>query len=259
MLAPGNRGLHYGDGLFETLLCLRGRLLRWPLHLSRLHAGCDRLGILPPSEEQLLMQIQSLACRDGVVKLLLTRGGEGRGYVVDTGAAPELLATARPLPVDRLRQQQGISARWCHIRLAHNPVLAGIKHLNRLEQVLARAEWQGGGIEEGLMLDSQGWVVEGVSSNLFVVQDGELLTPRLDLAGVAGVMRAAVMQAASALGIACRESRLSPVQVLQADEAFVTNAVMGMRPLRRLGRRCWPEPSLTRRLQALLAHEDVCA
>jgi 4-amino-4-deoxychorismate lyase len=260
MPAPGNRGLHYGDGLFETLLCLHGRPLRWALHLARLRAGCERLGITPPTEDRLLALVQPLAREDGVVKLILTRGGEGRGYAAEAVAAPDLLALARPLPADRLRQQQeGIHARWCHARLARNPLLAGLKHLNRLEQVLARAEWHGHEIHEGLMLDSDGGVIEGVSSNLFIVQGGALLTPVLDQAGVAGVMRAAVMRAAATLGLPCHELRLTPAQVLHAEEVFATNAVSGLRPVRRLGRRLWPEPVLARRLQALLAAEEARA
>jgi 4-amino-4-deoxychorismate lyase len=147
--------------------------------------------------------------------------------------------------------QEGLVVRLCDLTLARQPILAGIKHLNRLEYVLARAEWSEPEIAEGLLFDSQGELIEAVTSNVFIVKGGRVFTPYLDQCGVAGVMRAEVLACAARLDVAAEETRLFLDDVLCADEVFLTNSLHGIRPVRALhGQREWAVgPLLTQRLQ----------
>ena len=235
-----DRGLSYGDGLFETLALADGGPCLWGRHLERLDAGCRRLGIAVPDPGLLQREAaQAIAgSRDGVLKIMVTRGSGGRGYRADPAAPPRRILQRSPAPeYPRSWPLEGVHTRFCSTPLGHNPMLAGIKHLNRLEQVLARAEWGDPAIAEGLMLDSDGLVIEGTMSNLFVERDGRLLTPRLDRAGVAGVVRSLVLEQARAQGIVCEERDLAPQELLQADALFLSNSLIGIWPVRRLEER----------------------
>lgn len=248
-----DRGLHYGDGLFETMAVQGGSVRLMDLHLARLTQGARQLGIPLPETEGLAIELMLAAVQmgEGVLKLILTRGSGGRGYLPPEEPSPSLILQRYP-PVAP-EGQEGVSVRLCDIRLARQPALAGLKHLNRLEQVLARAEWRDPAIAEGLMLDSEGWLVEGVASNVFLVREGELFTPLLDQCGVAGVMRAHVMQRAATLGLRVHETRLKLDELMVAEEVFLTNSLHGIRPITCLvGRRDWAVGPVTCTLQARL-------
>ncbi len=254
-----DRGLHYGDGLFETLALRDGRPCLWDLHLARLQQGCRRLGLVPPWPAQWLEDVTRLAQRygDGVVKLILTRGSGRRGYRAEPAAVGRRLALWSPAPVwPEAHAREGVRLRVCRIRLACNPELAGIKHLNRLENVLARREWDDAHIAEGLMLDEAGRVIEGVTSNVFLVREGGLVTPDLSRCGVAGVMRAYILEIASTLGIAYRIDSVDLDDLREADEVFLSNSLMGIWPVRELLDRRFDTAEgnpLTRRLQTAIA------
>ncbi len=247
-LDPLDRGLHYGDGLFETLAVRDGsaRFLDW--HLERLAGGAARLGL--PMPEPVLWQqdvAEAWPAGQGVVKLLLTRGAGGRGYRPPPAPKATRIALGSPWP-ERSADfwQRGVRVRLCATRLGHNLALAGLKHLNRLEQVLARAEWDEADFEEGLMLDEDGQVVCGTQSNLFAVAGGRLLTPPLQHCGVAGVMRRALTGWASARGIPVAEQPLRPADLLTADGLLLTKALVGAWPARELEGRELRVPSLAR-------------
>ena len=236
-LSPFDRGLHYGDGLFETMRVVDGRIRLLERHLARLGIGCDRLEIARPRPDLLLGELNNAARTPGVglLKLIVTRGSGGRGYRAPQAATPTRLIAAYP-PPDHPADwaDAGIDVRFCATALAEQPLLAGLKHLNRLEQVCARNEWTGATPQEGLMLDGQGRVICGTMSNLFAIRRGVWCTPRIDRCGVAGTMRAAILDAAMAAGHACVESDLTRADVLAADELFLTNAVAGAWPVRSL-------------------------
>ena len=137
-------------------------------------------------------------------------------------------------------------------------LLAGLKHLNRLEQVLARAEWQDTAYAEGLLCDTSGRVIEGVFSNLFLIKDGELITPDLSRCGVAGVMRAEILQQAQSLGISQTVRDVSYAELVAADEVFVCNSLYGIWPVCALATHDWPVGPLTRKLQGLVSHLSGC-
>lgn len=246
-----DRGLHYGDGLFETMAVQEGRVRLLDLHLARLARDAARLAIPLPDTAGLAAAIVTAAVEmgEGVLKLILTRGSGGRGYLPPEEPSPSLILQRHP-PVAP-EGQAGVTVRLCDLRLARQPALAGLKHLNRLEQVLARAEWCDPAIAEGLMFDSEGLLVEGVASNVFLVREGRLQTPLLDQCGVAGVMRAHVMQRAAQLGLTVQETHLGLDDLLAAEEVFLTNSLHGIRPvIGLLARRDWAVGPVTRVLQA---------
>jgi 4-amino-4-deoxychorismate lyase len=247
------RALHYGDGLFETMACLEGRVRLLDLHLTRLAAGCARLGIAAPASDTLRAELAAVAggCPRAIIKLLVTRGeAQARGYAL-TGAETATQITLRfPWPADDGRAAlEGVRVRSAALRLGENPALAGIKHCNRLEQVLARREWTDPGIAESLLYSSSGALVSGTMTNVFIVKQGALCTPHLDCCGVAGVMRRTVLALAAQLGIDAREERLTQADLQLAEGMFLTNALIGIHPVRELDGRALSRSALTARLQ----------
>jgi 4-amino-4-deoxychorismate lyase len=251
-----DRGLHYGDGVFETLAVRDGRPLLWERHLQRLHAGCARLGIPAPADALLAAEAGQVCAgaAHAVLKIIVTRGEGVRGYRVVPPVHTTRLVALYPWPDwPEANAQHGVRVRVCDTRLARNPALAGIKHLNRLEQVLARNEWQDASIAEGLMLDTTDHVIEGTMSNLFVVKGGQLLTPEVASSGVAGIMRGAIVELAARHAIACEITALSLQQLREADEIFLCNSLMAVWPVRELDGVHYVPGSLTQRVAAYVA------
>lgn len=253
-LPLSDRGLAYGDGLFETIAVRGGRAVLLPRHLARLGEGVRRLSInldLVALETELSAFCTSLG--EGVAKLIVTRGDGLRGYAPPQPASARRILLGSPAPsYPAVNAEQGVCLFPCATRLAEQPLLAGLKHLNRLEQVLARGEWQDAAFAEGLLCDVSGRVIEGVFSNLFLVREGVLLTPDLSRCGVAGVMRAEVLAQAETLGIERRVSDIDYDELLAADEVFLCNSLYGIWPVRQLSASVWPVGPLTRKLQGLV-------
>lgn len=224
------RGFAYGDGVFETMRSHAGGIHWWPAHRARLALGAARLRLPMPDVEVMEQALAAWtqAHPDAVIKLQLTRPSGGRGYSPMQHGDPvwALLASPLPPPVP----PGGLRVRWCETRLAVQPALAGIKHCNRLEQILARAEWQPGDADEGLMLDGDGHVVCATAANVFVLRDGRWWTPPVDRCGIAGVCRSWVVRA-----LAVGERRLSPEEVETADAVILSNAVRGILPVAQVG------------------------
>ncbi|HEV7432665.1 MAG TPA: aminodeoxychorismate lyase [Steroidobacteraceae bacterium] len=226
-----DRGLQYGDGLFETLTCIGGRLRWFEYHMARLALGCERLGMRAPDRELLHAEVQSLlaSAQRALIKIILTRGvATARGYRPRGDEQPTRIVSvydwqAAEHPEFRL----GLSS----VPLGANPKLAGLKHLNRLEQVLAQQEASARGWHEVLMRSSAGEVISGSMSNLFVCQDGEWLTPPVTQCGIAGIMRALVLERAPRLGLAVRIASLSERDVHAAPALCVTNVRLGLQPV----------------------------
>jgi len=263
-----DRGFQYGDGLFETALVVNGQVRFLEDHCQRLFTGCARLGITPPDEATLRREIAQVAVQTdrpqadpvqtgrvgvqnrGVLKIIVTRGAGGRGYRPTAGMPSNRVVALHPFnPVP----QGALRLRWCDIRLGRNARLAGIKHLNRLEQVLAQSEWREGDADEGLMLDTEGEVVCATSANVFAVRDNTLLTPDLRFCGVQGVMRAQVIKTAAKLKLAVSEEPLWPHDLETASEVFITNAVRGIRSVASLDSLQWSETGVATRLSSALS------
>lgn len=253
-----DRGLAYGDGLFETMKVEQGGIVLLERHMQRLQLGCRRLRI--PLDMQLVRQeINDFAreLQQGVCKLILTRGDGERGYGLPQTARPRRILQAAPLPQWPARHAQtGIRLYPCQTRLAIQPLLAGLKHLNRLEQVLARAEWQDPAYAEGLMLDTSGRIIEGVFSNIFFVRNGKLLTPALEGSGVAGIMRERLLELAPGHGLAVEVVDLYPDQLGGMDEVFTCNSLYGIWPVLEYAGYSWPAGPQTLRLQSIINGQD---
>lgn len=254
-LSIRDRGLAYGDGVFETLMVRNGQPRLYQRHLERLALGCQRLAI-PIALQEVSAELLLFAeqARTALVKLMITRGQGVRGYAPPQTVEPVRILHSQPAPYYSSEySRSGINLYPCTLRLSEQPRLAGIKHLNRLEQVLARAEWQDEQYAEGLLCDAQERVIEGVFSNLFMVSDGVLYTPDVSRTGIAGVMRAEIIARAQALQIDCRIVDIRHADLLAADEVFYCNSLYGIWPVRTLAEVVWPLGPITRLLQADLS------
>jgi 4-amino-4-deoxychorismate lyase len=244
LLNPLDRGLQYGDGLFETIAIVGGRprFLEW--HLERLAEGAHRLAFPPLDLAGLRAEVAGATNESrAVVKLVLTRGIGERGYRPPPGAEPTRVVAAFPWPA-RSTSATGARLGWCRTRLGRNRALAGLKHLNRLEQVLARAEWEDDAMDEGLMQDGCGLVIGATQANLFARVDGAWATPRLDECGVAGVMRRAFREWLAARAEPAVERAIGEAELARAEALVLTNALIGAWPVRELaGRALAIDPS----------------
>ena len=247
-----DRGLAYGDGVFETMRLVGGRLPLWHYHRERLLRGLQVLGI-PVDTAELDNEIRRAAHLhgNGMLKLTVTRGSGGRAYqppALDE-TRPTRILQGRPLADTSLHEENGIDAIVCRTVLGNHPALGGLKHLNRLEQVLAAQEVAAGGVQEGLMRDAGGHIAEGTFTNVFIVSRGTLVTPPVR-GGVAGVMRRWLLEYAAAEELATEERAIDIDDVHAADEVFVCNSVIGIWPIRRLERQVLRSGTIVRSLQA---------
>jgi 4-amino-4-deoxychorismate lyase len=259
-VTPFDRGLAYGDGVFRTLPIHAGQPHCWERHYRRLEADCNALGIVCPSAELLREDVSKLILdeEDAVIKIIVTRGESERGYAVPPLAQPTRIVskTAAPHYPD-IFFDEGVTLHLCEIRLARQPRLAGIKHLNRLENVLARREWIDPKIADGLMLDEGGEVIECCMSNLFVRCGDALLTPDLSRCGVAGVTRERILEIAPDLGYDTRVCHLRLADLMEADEVVICNSLFGAWQVRNLTGHTWPLGALAARLRAILRQDDA--
>lgn len=233
-----DRGFAYGDGVFETFRCHLGTVHNWNLHRERLERGLKTLGIAC-SRERVEQQVELGLdwLRDSGIdqaagRLAVSRGSGPRGYRPGRGVSTLALSLG---PISPWRELPApVEVVVCHSAMSRQPLLAGIKHSNRLEQVLAARELDSRGAEEGLVLNDRGEVVCAVSANVFIVSSGKLLTPPVAESGVAGTVRRLVLEnLAPGLGLPCAEQVLKPADLVSADELLLTNAIRGIRSVSR--------------------------
>lgn len=252
-----DRGFQYGDGLFETIEVKDGQAVLFERHLERLKSGCDRLYIPFPDAQLLSLEAKEL-CRQwpsarAVLKIIVTRGTGGRGYRQPDVIQPTRILSLHPYPdYPEIYPEQGIVARICTTRLGLNPALAGIKHLNRLEQVMARAEWNDSAIQEGLMLDVNEHVIEGTMTNLFYIKNSSLYTAVLAQSGVAGIMRGIIMTISVDHGLSVIEHVFTKDELLSADEVFVCNSIIGIWPIKQIETTHFSVGPITKNIQIQL-------
>lgn len=252
-----DRGLNYADGLFETMRLHAGTVPLLERHLARLRAGAKRLALPWPGDALLRLEIARLAAAaagDGVLKIVLTRGDGGRGYAPDPAAPGRRILSRHALPMG-LEQPLGIGV--CRTRLGSSPALQGLKHLGRLEQVLAAREAAAAGWDEGLMLDGAGHVTEGTRHHVLWRRAGRLETPPAGMLAVDGVMRALLLDALEVAGEAGQETSLRYDALHEIEEMVVCNAVAGVRGVTQLDGRPLPLAGLLARTRALLAARGV--
>src|SRR5688572_21849217 len=232
-----DRGLQYGDGLFETMRVRAGRVRFLESHLSRLLLGCQRLSIRAPDGDSLRAEISAAAAggpADAILKLLVTRGSGPRGYGArGTFVARRVMSLFPASPLSLAAG--GVALRVAHHTIPEHAALAGLKHLNRLDNVLAASEPGHERCFDALLLDSAGLLVGGTMCNVFLVTAGSLVTPSVERAGVAGVMRGIVLRECAPLGLDCEVRVVAAAELRAADEVFVTNARIGVVPVHNVG------------------------
>ena len=228
-----DRGFALGDGVFRTMRVTDGRIVAWRLHREKLLSDASRIGLeaSPSAIERLEKDLADLASihPHAIARVTLTAGGGPRGYARVAAGSLRLVLRGDALVADAPDPGLPATVRICALRLALQPRLAGIKHLNRLEQVLARAEWDDPGIDEGLMLDAQGSLVCGTMSNLFLQREGRWITPKLDRCGVSGVQRQRILEWAKACGVSIEETRIPGAWLHEPMGLLISNSVIGVR------------------------------
>ena len=259
-----DRGLQYGDGLFETIAIRRGEPRLWQLHYERLARGCRTLGLVAPTTQVLRARLDAaLASSDCdplfcIAKIILTAGISQRGYGRGQPTEPRIFVGVFPAaPVSRSSYVNGVATILCETRLATGAATAGLKTLNRIEQVLARSECLPTGAFEGLTCDADGRLVCGTMSNVFIVKDNLVRTPSLDRCGVDGTMRRFLLALLDTGELDSEVCALSAADLFDADEVFLTNSQMGAIPVSRCGENTWPVGPVTRQILALLADNGI--
>ncbi|MCW9047681.1 MAG: aminodeoxychorismate lyase [Gammaproteobacteria bacterium] len=234
-ISVSDRGFQYGDGLFETIIYKNNRLQLWNEHIQRLNDSCDRLSLKKVDEALWLEDIKKLdLVNDSVIKLSLSRGNSARGYLYDEESNVTRVTASFDLPSYPEENQTGIIATICKTPVSMNIALAGMKHLNRLDNVLARNEWTDSVISEGFMLDNQGHIIEGTMSNVFCVLGDELYSPLLEQCGITGIMRQQVITIAEKLNTPVNIVDISKANFLSMDAIFITNSLIGMWPVKKI-------------------------
>lgn len=255
-----DRSLHYGDGLFETIAVGQGRPLCWEAHMQRLAAGCSRLRIPPPDASLLLMEAGLLIEKQNraVLKIIISCGSGGRGYESPDPCVPSRIMALYPWPdYPESLYHNGIECTLSSVRLGHVPMLAGIKHLNRLEQVLARDDVTGRGFREGLVRDIGDHIIEGTMSNLFLIRDGQIITPVLEKCGVEGIIRGVVLERARDWKLEPGITDVDETDIEQAEEVFVCNSILGICPVTRFLDNNWPAGPVTRMIRQTLINDGI--
>ncbi len=248
------RGLHYGDGLFETLLKLNGEIPLWEDHYRRLKKGCERLRIGLADEKWLVQKIvqETKGQNSAIVKIIVTRGRGGRGLELPARNQPSIFVLKYPYRAIK-RENLALGVSICQTRLPINRNLAGIKHLNRLDYVLAAIEIEAlENKDEAILCDTDGFIVEGIVSNLFFYLHGQMYTPSLELAGVEGIMRQRVLKQLQHASIAVEEGRFTAQLLLQSSECFMCNSVHGVRPIHTIDRQHFVTGPVTQMLMSRL-------
>lgn len=247
-----DRGLAYGDGVFRTLALRDGRVRAWRRQFGKLAFDAHALGIQCPEEALLREEVRQVCGEEPAcaVKIVVTRGSGARGYASPDPARPTRIVSRFPLPQHPAEWiERGVTVHVCALRLGWQPALAGIKHLNRLENVLARAEWSDPGIAEGLLLDGVGNVIGGTMTNVLIVEEKGIATPDLSQCGVAGVTRERVMAGAQQHRVACAVERITLERLMAAQEVMLVNSLIGVWQVRRLEGRAWSPGTVTVRVR----------
>ena len=252
-----DRGLNYGDGVWETIAVRQYQPKMLTEHLVRLQYGIDALQIKGYSASNLSNDIakvlQESVEADFILKIIVTRGSGGRGYATLGCDRPRYILTTHAMPsYPESYEKEGIALALCKTRLSINPQFAGFKHLNRLEQVVAREELTEG-FAEGVVRDTEGAIVEGTMSNLFIVRDDHsILTPELNQCGIRGIARERVLEQLKQLSIKVAIAKVSLADLDYANALFFTNSVVRLWPVQQFNKRTYQIPSIVRELQEAL-------
>lgn len=258
-----DRGFSYGDGVFRTMKIQNGLPVSWPFHYQKLVADCAGIGIVCPSAELLMTDLQKLFETElfteniaQVAKIIITRGEGERGYAPPVITVPTRVIIKSEFPRYAVSNyEQGVRLHICNIRLATQKKLAGIKHLNRLENVMARMEWREDYIFDGLLLDQSDNVIECTMSNIFIRSGNELITPELTLCGVSGITRQRILGLGKVLGLTILVKPITLEQLLQADEVIICNSLFGAFQVTAIENKTWPIQNLAASIRDVVTHD----
>lgn len=261
-ITVADRGLQYGDGVWETLVVRDGKIMQLSRHLARLQKGVHALSIRGYRDALLLEELKQFLSRNltntaqaqpCILKIIVTRGLGGRGYNPQGCKHPTRILSLHPwpdYPVDYA--STGVKITLCNSRLSHNPALSGFKHLNRLEQVLARAEFDDH-FQEGLVRDHHGHIIEATMSNVFIVQaDKRIITPELSGCGIEGIARSCILDELQKMSVQVSVTNVSVEDVLQAQGVFLSNSVIQVWPVKQFQQRQYIIPEMVTTLQERL-------
>lgn len=255
-ISISDRGLSYGDGIFETMRIVNGKVPMLDLHAKRLMAGVRALDLgsrtrLTQDFRKQVTMVAEAFTGQVVLKYMLTRGQNSSGYQPPMHADCTTIVQVNDMPDwPAAWYRQGIQAIRCKHPLPVQSALAGIKHLNRLDQVMAAHELNGE--QEGLMFDYDGRLIEGTKSNVFLLYKNRLLTPSLQRIGVAGTMRQFLIDHQSELGIAIEETEIDAVMLQHAQGLMVVNSVFGVWPVTLLDDQPMPRVGIVDVMQQLV-------
>lgn len=257
VISGRDRGLAYGDGIFRTLKVINGIPAHWPLHYQKLVEDCSAIGIVCPGADVLMSdfnQLFSLGEAASVAKIIITRGEGERGYKPSPIASPMRVMTKSPLPnYPESHFSEGVHLYVCETRLGHQTKLAGVKHLNRLENVLARMEWSEPELADGIMLDIEGSVIECTAANIFARFDNVLVTPKLDLCGVAGITRKQILSRATGFNLKTKIGKFDLKTLLSADEIILSNSMFGAWQVRSITNKKWAKQTLAAKVREAIS------
>ena len=255
---PDDRGFQYGDGVFETIAVRNGQPRLWSHHMRRLRHACKRLGFERPPALEPYVDVALEGTREDprhcIIKVIVTAGVGQRGYARPMPSRTETFVGVFPAATtNKPAYLEGVATTLCETRLAVGSPLAGIKTLNRLEQVLARSECAPAGAYEGLTLDAEGRLICGTMSNVFLVQNQAIATPALHRCGVEGIMRQFVMETCGDIEV----RDLTFDDLAAADEVFITNSQIGAVPVHRCDELRWKVGKVTRSIMRQLADNGI--
>ena len=243
------RGLAYGDGLFETMSWQNFNIKEcpnkvefWTRHLQRIFMGCRTLSIKPPNtkildnyKNKILKKANTLGLNKGILKIIITRGIGGRGYKYDKDIKPTIIFLAFPISMYPEKfYKKGVSVKFCDSKLSSNENLVGLKHLNRLDSVLARAEWNNQKIFEGLFCDDKENIIEGTMTNIFLVRENTLYTPEIKKSGINGIMRQVVIDNYKNFFDQIKITKISRNNIRKFQQIFLTNSVLKIMPVAKI-------------------------
>lgn len=260
VISPFDRGFAYGDGVFRTIKIVGGLPEHWPQHYQKLVADCAAINLVCPSAELLMSDLSQLFSADAisenniaVAKIIITRGAGNRGYTPPAITAPMRVVLKSDMPdYPEKRFSEGVNLTVCETRLAAQPKLAGIKHLNRLENVLARMEWHSPDLAEGIMLDIQSNVIECTAANIFARFDDTLITPNLQQCGIAGITRQRIIELAPTLSLKTSIEKFDLQKLVAADEVIICSSLYGAWQVKMIQQHIIKTASLAANIRAAL-------
>ena len=259
-ISPLDRGFAYGDGVFRTLVMREGQPENWPLHYQKLVADCAAIKIVCPSADMLINDLGQLflPSETAVAKIIVTRGEGERGYAPPAITAPMRVVVKTTMPdYPKSYSEEGVNLHVCKTQLAAQPLLAGVKHLNRLENVLARMEWNDPTIADGIMFDTQNNVIECTAANIFARFNDTLKTPNLNQCGIAGITRQRIIDHAHLWHLKIKIEQINLEQLLNADEVIISNSLFTTWQVQQILHKNWQPSFLANHIRKTLAYDKT--